>query len=175
MVKSTTNTWSHVQLLSYGAAGFAFLTLAGLFATDGDWLVVLLLAAITGIWAVGAQQHWERTTNLLLIGNTVAAVVGAWWGLLAPVLLIGIIATLVAWDLQRFAARLRSVGVVDNARRLVRGHLVRILLIAAPGLAFGILGMLVRLSLPFAVVLLLTLLAAGGLIRALTYLRRAST
>jgi hypothetical protein len=83
-----------------------------------------------------------------------------------------VVAALVAWDLDRFAWRMRAVGRVEDADALERRHLWRLLAVCGVGLLLGAVALGFRIQLGFAVAFVLALLAVLGLSRLVGFLRR---
>ena len=86
--------------------------------------------------------------------------------------MLGLVAALVAWDLDQFAQRMRVAGRVDGAPELERRHIRRLLIVAAIGGVLGAIGLGLRVRLSFGLALLLAALAMLGLSITVGFLRR---
>jgi hypothetical protein len=154
-------------VLAAGAlvAGFAF----------GDWgLWAGAIAFLGALWLLGSWRGAEWISPAALVGSAGVAAIGLWLGLGAGWMVSGFMAALCAWELDRFSSLLRKVGRVDEQRVLETRHLARLLLVSILGAALAALALRVELTLSFAAVALLALLAVWGLARAVRFLRRES-
>lgn len=149
--------------------------------------VVLILiaaaAALFGAAALAARQYglaaaalasaalwlgleWlekRRFNNLFLLAEIVLAAVGVISSLAFPLLLAGVCASLAAWDLARFLARMQTAASVEQPGLFQRQHLLRLALVILPAFGMTLLAFTIRLSLSFAVVAGAALLAMAGL------------
>jgi len=149
----------------------------------------LFFVALGLLWLVGQRYAIRASATLGLLGFTVGALLGAWFGVESGWLLIGVTAALVAWDLHYFVQHIREGENADveaqadedvqtdtppyqNARVLERAHLQRLGIVSGLGLPLGVLAMTVQLTLRFSVVLGLGLIAIFGLSRLVRYLRQ---
>jgi hypothetical protein len=153
---------------------FAALLSATAYALGGHWVGATASIVLGGLWLAGLRRGSNGIEGVGLVGFVGIAAVGAWLELSASVLLVGIVAALVAWDLDRFAQRLRSAGYVEAEPVLVRAHLQRLLIVAGVGLLLGLLAGGIQAPLGFGWVLGLGALAIVGLSRAIRAHNRAS-
>ncbi len=164
--------------LSRVSAGLSVFTLALGFALSGLWVGMGAVLAAGVLWllgtlrTLGAQRAlpWASSAALVMLAAAAAvavliAVGGGW-----PVL--GLVAALVAWDLDQFAQRMRAAGRVAGAPELERRHIRRLLVVAAIGGVLGAIGLGIRVRLSFELALLLAALAIVGLGIAICFLRR---
>lgn len=170
--------------LSRVSAGLSVFTLALGFALSGLWVGMGAVLAVGALWLLGhlrtpGQPHalvaqralpWTSSAALVMLAAAAAvavliAVGGGW-----PVL--GLVAALVAWDLDQFAQRMRAAGRVDGAPELERHHIRRLLVVAAIGGVLGAIGLGIRVRLSFELALLLAALAMVGLGLIVGYIRR---
>ena len=162
--------------LSRASAGLSVLVLALAFALSAEWVGVTAVLAGGVLWLLGHLRPQSRpgafassAALFVLVAAAAAEVllaVGGGW----PVL--GLVAALVAWDLDQFVQLMRSAGRVDGAAELERRHIRRLLVVAVIGGVLGtiVLGLRVRLS--FELALVLAVLAMLGLDLIIGYLRR---
>jgi len=153
---------------------FAALLPASGYALGGRWIGAAACVALGGLWLAGLRRGSNGIEGLGLVGFVAIAAVGVWLDLAAPLLLVGAVAALVAWDLDRFAQRLLSAGHVEAAPVLVRAHLKWLLIVAGLGLLLGLLAGGIQVPLSFGWVLGLGALAIVGLSRAIRAFNRAS-
>jgi hypothetical protein len=153
-------------------AGLAAGALAAGFAFAGWWVWAGAIVVLGALWLLGSWRGADWVSPAALAGSVGLATIGLWLGLEAGWMVAGLIAALCAWDLARFASLLRKVDRVDEQRARETRHLVRLLLVAVSGAVLVALSLWVELTLPFAVVGLLALLAVWGLGRAVRFLRR---
>jgi hypothetical protein len=163
--------------LGAGCAGLAALTLGLGYGLGGYWAGIAVVAALLLLWLAGRRRgSWAATVGLVAFSGAAAA--GVLLGLAAGWMLAGLVAALSAWDLEHFGRRLHSVDWEDGNRAhaalrrdLERDHLWRLLVVAGLGLLLAALALGVRVRLTFLAAVLLGLLAALGLSRAVAFLR----
>jgi hypothetical protein len=144
------------------------------FGLAGDWLGVAVVVALGLLWLIGQWRGPAWTSSVGLVGFVLLAAAGLLLGLGPGWMLLGLVAALTAWDLDGFLRRLDSVEWVERRSEVERRHLLRLLLVDALGLALAALALGVRLDLSFGYLILLGLVAAWGLGRAVGFLRRES-
>jgi hypothetical protein len=154
--------------------GIATLLLALGYAMGGRWMGAATSVALGCLWLVGLWRGWTGMEALGLIGAVGIAAVGVWLALSTPVLLAGVVAALVAWDLDRFVQRTRNAGHVAEAAALTRAHLGWLLVVAGLGLALGAVAAGIQVPLSFGWALLLGTVAILGMSRAIRSLTRES-
>lgn len=142
--------------------------IGALLARRGDLALLLALAGAGWVgvrawrpaWPVGAGALWLIAALLVFAGS--GGVAGGW-------LLIGMTATLCAWDLDALHAQMRGAHVANGAL-LWRLHWQRLALVATVALLLGGLALAVTLRLNFATMFVLALIAlavAGAIVRRL--------
>ena len=164
--------------LSRASAGLSVFVLALGFALSGLWVGMAAVLAVGALWLLGhlraratpapcpgpLLRPWSCWRSAAAVAVLLA--VGGGW----PVL--GLVAALVAWDLDQFAQRMRAAGRVDDAPGLERRHIRRLLVVAAIGSVLGAIGLGLRVRLSFGLALLLAALAMLGLSIIIGFLRR---
>jgi len=162
-----------VLLISIGLAAGALALGYGL---EASWPGVVLAASLGGLWWLSRRGRWRWPASALLLVAAVLAAVGLWLDLDAGWMLAGLVGALCAWDLDHWVRQLCGVewDEPSAARRLAleKGHLYRLAAVAGVGLALGLVALEVHVRLSFFLAVLLGLLAAWGLSRAVTILRR---
>jgi hypothetical protein len=124
------------------------------------------------VWYM-AQRRWAGgSENMLLFAFTGAAALGLYWGAPPLLMLLVVVFSLGAWDLDHFTQRLHRVERVEFDSGLGRTHLLRLAKVEAAGLALALVPLLIRLRLDFWWVVLMGLLAVIGLSRVVAFVRR---
>lgn len=162
--------------LSRASAGLSVFVLALGFALSGLWLGVAAILAGGALWLLGhlrpLSQPGSLASSVALVMLAAAAAaevllgVGGGW----PVL--GLVAALVAWDLDQFVQQMRAARRVDGAPELERRHIQRLLVVAATGSVLGAIGLGLRVRLSFELALVLAALVMVCLSLLIGYLRR---
>ena len=132
-----------------------------------------LAAAILGsLWLFGLGRGWPWASSAGFAAYTLAAAAGLVQGGEVGWILPGLGLALAAWDLDGLYQRMQEVERVEAAPDLVRRHLVRLLAVEVLGMLLAAIALGVSLKLSFGVVLLLGLVAAVGLSRAIAILSK---
>jgi hypothetical protein len=138
--------------------------LVGAYLLDGYGLIWLAVPAMLVLWTGtrGRPIFWPATSLLAIY--VLLAVVGIIIGASLPLLLVGSICALAAWDLAEFAGSL--VGNVHPMARasLEKSRLQSLALMA--GISLLLIGMdyWLRLRLPFGIIVVLVLLVTGCIV-----------
>jgi hypothetical protein len=162
-----------VRLLAAASVIFAALALAAGYAANADRVGSALGVALGLLWLAGLWRGWGWVASPALACLAGLAALGALQGLSAAWMLAGAVAALAAWDLDRFARRLRAAGHVVGAADMARAHLRRLLLVAGLGLSIGGAALAVQVRLSFGWALLGGAIAILSLSRVFGFLRRA--
>lgn len=149
--------------------GIALLALVIPFAVKGAWGLALASLSLGGLWAVGhfrgfSMAHWG------FLGFLALGALGTLLGL-KEAMLLGAVAALAAWDLDRLARRLRDVERVENRGELWALHVRRLLLALGMGLLLGGIALEGRISLSLWGAILLGVLGFLGITQLLGWLR----
>ena len=129
------------------------------YAREGFWFPMILVF-LTGLIWLAKQWDWLPWKIIGSIGLavfTIAAMVLAFVGFPAILILLSLILTLIAWDLDDFLSRTMEAGYVENATGLERLHLKRIAITSGLGLILGGAALEVKIDLAFGWILLLVL------------------
>ena len=170
--QKTQQTPQMTLALSRASAGLSVFVLALAFALSGLWAGVAAVLAGGALWLLGHLRalRWTSSVALIVLAAAAAAEVllaeGGGWSLL------GLVAALVAWDLEQFAQRMRAAGRVDDATGLERRHIQRLLAVAAIGGLLGAIGLGLQVRLTFEWALVLAALVMLGLGPIVGYMRR---
>jgi hypothetical protein len=148
------------------------------YGLGGQWPGVVLAVSLGGLWWLNVKSSRDWLASALLLVVVALAAAGLWLDLDAGWLLAGLVGALCAWDLDHWVRQLRGVewDEPSAARRLAleKEHLRRLAAVAGVGLVLGLLALVVHVRLSFFLAVLLGLLIAWGLSRAVTILRRES-
>lgn len=151
---------------------------AGALSGDPDlarrWPWLLVTGGLGLLWLAGYWRDWLWAAPLGLAGLAMAAAAGLLQAFGPGWMVFGLVAALCAWDLHYLVHTLRNLEPAEDHRALERAHIRRLLAVAGLALALGAVALSIELRLTFFVALLLGLLAAWGLGRAVGFLRRES-
>ena len=134
----------------------AALVLAGTYALRPAWAGMALSLSLGMVSLTGQAAGWRWITGFALGGFVLLAAAGVVLNLSPFAMLLGTTLALVAWDLDRFAARLSDIGQVANEQALARAHLYRLSLVAMSAMLLGAFALNVRVSLSFGWALFLS-------------------
>lgn len=155
-----------VQLLA------AVASLAVGYALGQHRLTALLLVLFGFIWLTARQRNSPGMGGLVVTVFLLAGGLGPLFGAPAWLMLVSMVASLGAWDLDHFLLRLSGIDQVDYSTGLGRSHLTRLGLVQGLGFLAGLLALTLRTSIPFAWTMLLVLLAVIGVRWLIGYVRR---
>lgn len=154
------------------ATGIATVVLAAVFAWAGmwGWVAAVLLLGVLWLAQSWHGQRWMPTLGLLSF--TLIALMGAFFNLSSFWLLTGLVATLVAWDLDHFATVLDDVETIHNETTLKGRHFRRLGIVAGLGWLLGVAALNVRFAFGFSITVVLGLVLVASLSSAIRYIRR---
>jgi len=152
--------------------GFATVALAAVYASAGMWVWVSAILLLGALWLLQSWrgQRWMPTLGLLSF--TTAALMGAFFNLPSFWLLTGLVAALIAWDLDHFAAVLDDVSVIRNETSLKRHHFRRLGIVSGLGWLLGVAALNVRFTFGFSVTIVLGVGLVAAMSGAIRYIRR---
>lgn len=161
---------------SAGGIAIALATLALwlAYSAAGRWAGAIIVAALGLWWWVGDRRGWSQANHTGFVGLVCAAALGLWLALPPLGMLVGMLLTLAAWDLQHFSMRLRTVQRVDAAKRLIRSHLQYLLLVLLCGAVTGVVALGITVHLTFGWRLLTGVTALFGMAYAIMVMRRTN-
>lgn len=152
-------------------------------------MLALAMTSAAGVLAVGFPEYaliaglgavlliialWKHTDDMASGGfvlMVVAAGLHAWKGGPALLSLSSVCASLATWDLASYVLLLRSIGV-SSEPRLVRGRMLRLVIVLISGWGLGALASGLELGLRFGWLLLLALFVVLSLSISMIYLRQ---
>jgi hypothetical protein len=124
------------------------------------------------IWLLAKWRRWKWVSPLALLIVIVSAAYGLWIEISFGWMMFAAVGGLLAWDLADFSQRLSYAAPSDDVIGMERRHLARVGIVAVLGGLLGFTAFVVRIQLPFEVVVGLVILAVLGLTRLITILRR---
>ena len=138
-------------ILSAGllAAGYLF---AGL------WQIVLIFPVALLFWVIAKSRPGISVPSVLFGTYISLASLGVWIGLNRYLMIYGFILALAGWELQLFQTGLTGDPQHTNIGLLEKNHLNSLSIVIILSLLVTTIGLNVRLSLPFGVILFLVLL-----------------
>jgi hypothetical protein len=135
-------------------------------------LTIAAFALVVGALWLLQEFNGQVTLNsvyfLIFVG---LAALGGLANAPLPLLLVGLCADLVAWDLSRFRVRIRDEEAGDEKSRLEMAHLQKLALVVGGGFVIALLPALLTISVNFVVLVVIMLVALVALRRALLSLR----
>jgi hypothetical protein len=126
------------------------------------------------LWYWGQRRSLIFLDSILLVVFTIFAVIGLLVGSIPLLALLTILMALAAWDLGRFLTRLSLVGSEEEASRMIKTHLSRLIVLLAIGLLLPLFAYSIRIQLRLGLALLLGFLAIVGLSRLVISLTKDS-
>jgi hypothetical protein len=136
------------------------------------WAWIPAIVAVGVVWLFGQWRAWGWTASMGLICGAGLAAAGVMLDLALGWMLVGLVATLTAWDLAYLALRLRGVERAEESRLVERRHLQRLLMVSGAGLVLPVVALEIEFGFSLGVALLLGLLVFVGLSQAVLFLRR---
>ncbi len=115
---------------------------------------------------------WGWVASVGLIFFVIAAARGIFMDISTGWLLLSVVATLAAWDLDYFVRRFRHVGRVEKPHDLEQRHLKRLMSVAALGLLLGGVAIVVKVQLNFGWILFWGIVLILGMSRLIGLLNR---
>jgi hypothetical protein len=162
---------SRFWVISLGCATGAFM--AG-YAIGGLWIWTLPILGLAALWLLGQRHGLKWLSSLELSLFVGMAIYGLWLKLAPGLMLVGMVASLVVWDLESFLQRMEDAERVDQRDALEQKYLRRLLIVAGSGALLAVGGLSLDLNFSFGSALLLSLLAVVGLSWTIRFLRRES-
>ncbi len=152
-------TMGSAERAFYLSLGAAVGLLAILCLWHHQWALGLAALAVGIAWGGAHWRGWRWLPPVAFAALVALSAAGLWRQLPAAWLVVAVAAALAAWDLDSFAARLARFAPGPDHARLVKDHLVRLLLVVGAGIALGEVSLVIRLTLGLGVVMGLGLLA----------------
>jgi hypothetical protein len=142
------------------------------YAQGGMIFPSLAFALMGAIWCEALLRPWRWLASPLLVIFTCGAAYGAWQGFPPFILLLGILATLAAWDLDHMLQRFAQVKPEALMPRMERRHLLRLVVVCGASLLLGGASLLIQVHISFDLALVLALVTVIAFSQVVVYLRR---
>jgi hypothetical protein len=142
------------------------------YGTQGYFEYVRWLFLLGAIWLLAKWRNWRWISPLALLIVIGSAAFGLWIEISFGLMMFAAVGGLLAWDLADFSRRLSYAAPSDDVIGMERRHLARVGIVAVLGLLLGFIAFVVRIRLPFEVVVGLVILVVLGLTRLITTLRK---
>jgi hypothetical protein len=152
-------------MISVGALAWGY-------GTQGHTEYVRWLFLLGAIWLLAKWRGWKWFSPLALLIVIGSAGYGLWIEISFGWMMFAAVGGLLAWDLADFSRRLSYAAPTDDVIGMKRRHLARVGIVAVLGGLLGLIVFVVRIRLPFEVVVGLVILTVLGLTRLITTLRR---
>ena len=160
--------------LSYICLVIATLSLSSAFAIAGFFLGIMVTTVVSFAWGIFLWREWEFGNILCMLVFVLGISLGAIFESPRLILLISLLATLSAWDLAAFHARLSASKNIADKERLIQSHLLRLSGVLILGLALPLVAFVYQFDLKFWQVFLLGILLLAGLSQIFAQLKRGS-
>ena len=138
------------------------------------WLVAPVFLIAGGGWVYFEYRGWDWPASIFLLGFVAACVFGVMLLLSPLIMLLGVLAALIAWDLDHMTRRLKGVHEECMAECLAKQHLMRLMLVNGCGLVLAVAALLIRTQISFMGAIALALLVILGVGFTVGYLRRTA-
>jgi len=121
--------------------------------------------AVGLLWLLSRRvfRAWIASIGLFIF--VCASGVGAWLGLSPILMAISVLGSLSAWDLAGFFRRLGRAAPEDDLIQLGKKHLVQLGIFMGVSMILALLGLLIRVNIPFWWVFLLVLVTVLGIMK----------
>jgi len=129
----------------------------------GYWMVLPALLGMGLLYLLASRGSDFRAASVLLLGSIILSAIGIMARLASSLMLVGSISALAAWDLMLFNQKMRDIEHREGSALLEQYHIRSLAIALAAGCLLSLAAGNITLNLPFAVVLLLCVLAIGGL------------
>ena len=151
-------------------AAISLLCLTAGFGLAGHWEILLAIPALLLYGFLTRKIAGTATASLLLVLYTLCAALALLADLSPCLMIAGCSFALVSWDSALFSfPNVGNSTLHSSSQRLETLHLRDLVIAIGLGLLLALLGLNVRLHLPFGLVAGLAVLAAYGLYRGLRY------
>ena len=160
---------AQTKILARSCALLSILFLLAGYILGRDWILLLLLLAIPLTWVLFRKSFAGLLLSILLFEYVFLAALGLVLHLSPYLLIVGSAFALAGWELARFWLKLRDAPMRLQDQPLEALHNRDLALAIGVGLLLALVGLNIRLQLPFGLIAVLALLAAYGLYRAFKY------
>jgi hypothetical protein len=146
--------------------------LAYAFWIDGQRLAAVITLSWCLLWGFSLKTEQDSIPSIFFVVYSAACLVGTYMGFRIIFLLVGFIAAMSAWDIDRFLLRWK---VVEAELAIEKRHLIRLLAVDSVGFLLAVVGFSYKIRLGFTVMLLVGAFTIIGLIWIINLLRSAGS
>jgi hypothetical protein len=151
---------------------FAAFSVAIGYGMGSLWLIAPVFLIVGGGWVYFEWRGWDWPASIFLIGFVAACVFGMLLLLSPLIMLLGVLAALLSWDLDHMSRRLKGVHEECMAECMAKEHLLRLMLVNGCGLVLASAALLIRTQISFMGAIVLSVLVILGVGFTAGYLRR---
>jgi uncharacterized membrane protein len=159
------------QRVQLAAILLSTLALVAGYVSSDVWIGAGLLAALGVLWGFGCLHNWRWISNLAMAGMAAVAAIGIELGVNSGLVLVSILSTLAAWDLDAFNHRLQGIRGDEKTLALEKSHLYRLSWVTGLGLLLAGAGLTLDWNAGFGIVFILSLLVAISFGRIIGFLK----
>jgi hypothetical protein len=152
----------------------ATIALAVGFSISNLWVWSSIILAFGFLWWFTQRGQRDRIVSPFPLLYTGIAIIGVWLNLSVGLMLISMVITLVAWDLENLIQRFNSMGRIEQPQELERRHIKRLIIASVSGMVLALVALQTKVSLSFSTSLLLGFTTMISLSQAIGFLRRES-
>jgi hypothetical protein len=153
---------------------FAAFSVAIGYGMGSLWLVAPVFLIAGGGWVFFEWKGWDWPSSIFLLGFVAACIFGMMLLLSPLIMLLGVLAALIAWDLDHITRRLKGVHEECMAECMAKQHLMRLALVNGCGLVLALAALLIRTQISFMGAIALAVLVIVGIGITVGYLRRTA-
>ena len=139
--------------------------LGSAYLLKGIWLGTILLLIPAMMMIISLRVPWSWMPSLGLIFFMISAAAGLLFDLMPVMVLAGVTAAIITWDLVRFQRRLREIEQDFLPPILEKRHLVRLFSVSVPGFLIPAIALQVKYQPSFGLIIGIVLLLALSLSR----------
>ncbi len=139
------------------------------------WIASLLITILGILWMVGYIKGWKWQASVMFTLFIGASAIGLWLNLSQWSILLSMVGTISAWDLDHFTQRMRYAGLVVERTNLEKYHIKRLFVVNFFGLFLSLITLNIEVKLGFGTILLLGMIAVLGLNQVIIFLKGKSS
>ncbi len=149
-----------IRQLQYTLIGITALIFTILFVGSREYVTAVTSIVLGVSWIALEYRGWNPLRTLLMSAFVGLAAVSALEHALTPLILLGFIADLAAWDLSRFWPRIQEEEASEARSRLEHSHLQKLALVSGSGFVVALIPLAIQISIQFVGLCLIALIAA---------------
>ena len=153
---------------------FAAFSVAIGYGMGSLWLVAPVFLIAGGGWVYFEWRGWDWSSSIFLLGFVAACIFGMMLLLSPLIMLLGVLAALIAWDLDHMIRRLKGVHEECMAECMAKQHLMRLALVNGCGLVLALAALLIRTQISLMGAIALAVMVILGIGITVGYLRRTT-